>query len=433
MKSLFTKMFATGIIAAGAVVANGQVNENGISSKSFGQELVGETNLTQFTKETLKKHGKLAVEEWYSYMGALGENGEAYTYFTGTSIMPDSLTVQIFNDDNGNPYTSHVGQFCVGQMFDPTSEHFALIPETPPLSRFNAYTVDSIAFFYKYMNANPGVTDTILIQVFNNSDVSALTWQSDQSRTAGTTYTPALNRSESPTKEYKFPISESTADFYSSSIGSFSGTMEFESGLSTTGASSLTAYTIAFIPGMSYEFGDTIVNDSLVTGDTKINSFMPLIVRQGTVNNPAFLADTTMNHGVFAFTRQRYSAPAAEWTFPYNPPGTLARQHVYSLFKLASPNVSIGDIDLTGYGLGNAFPNPASSNAEVTIPFAIGQAGTVYIEMFDLVGKSITSTTSELTAGSHTETLSTNNLKPGIYLYTVTAGNYTASKKFTVR
>lgn len=433
MKSLFTKMLATGIIATGAVVANGQVSDADYTANPFGEELVADTDLSQFTKETLKKHGKLAVEEWYSYMGALTENGEAYTYFTGTSIMPDSMAVQIFRDENDNPYTDHVGLFSAGQVFDPQSEHFALIPETPPLSRFNAYTVDSIAFFYKYLNANPGVTDTLLIQFFNNSDVAGLTWTSNQSRTAAPTYTPSLNRSPNASKEIKIPLTESTPDFYSRSIGSFSGTMEVATGLSTTGASSLTAFTISFIPGMSYQFGDTIVNDSLVTGDTKINSFMPLIVRQGTVNNPAFLSDTTMNHGVFAFTNQRYSSPAAQWYFPYNPPGTLARQHVYSLFKLSSPNVSVNDLTLSGYGLGNAYPNPASTNAEVNIPFTLGNAGTVNIEMFDLVGKSITSVTSNLSAGSHVETLSTNNLKPGIYLYTITAGEYTASKKFTVK
>ncbi len=432
MKSLFTKLFATGFIATSAVVAVGQVSEAGNTANPFGKEFVAD-DLTQFTKETLKKHGKLAVEEWYSYMGALGENGEAYTYFTGTSMMPDSLAVQIFRDDNDAPYADHVGVFSVGQVFDPQSEHFALIPETPPLSRFNAYTVDSIAFFYKYRNENPGVTDTVLIQFFNNSDVAGLTWTSDQSRTAAPTYTPAINRSSDATKEIKVPISESTDGFYSTSIASFSGTMEVATGLPTTGASSLTAFTISFIPGMAYEFGDTLVNDSLVTGDTKLNTFMPLIVRQGTVNNPAFLSDTTMNHGVFAFTNQRYSSPAAQWYFPYNPPNNLARQHVYSLFKMSSANVSVDDLTKSGYGLGNAYPNPASSNAEVNIPFTLGQAGTVSIEMFDLVGKSISSATSKLTAGEHVETMSTGNLKPGIYLYTISAGNYTASKKFTIK
>ena len=65
MKSLFTKLFATGFIATSAVVAVGQVSEAGNTANPFGKEFVAD-DLTQFTKETLKKHGKLAVDEWYS-------------------------------------------------------------------------------------------------------------------------------------------------------------------------------------------------------------------------------------------------------------------------------------------------------------------------------------------------------------------------------
>ena len=432
MKSLFTKVFTTGFIATSAMVGFGQVNVTDNTSKVFGEELEATVSLEEFSRETMKKHGKLEVTEWYSYIGALTENGEAYTYFTGTSMMPDSNAVQIFRDENDNPYTDHVGLFSTGQVFSPMSEHFVLIPETPPLSRFNAYTVDSIQFFYKYRNENPGVTDTILVQFFNNDDVSGLNWTSDQSPTAAPTYTPALNRSEDATNEIKIPISESTPNFYSREIGSFSGVAALPTGLGQTDGGELTAYTISFIPGMSYSFGDTIVNDSLVTGDTKINAFMPLIVRQGTVNNPAFLADTTMNHGVFAFSNQRYNSQT-QWYFPYNPPGTLARQHVYSIFHLSSPNVSAPTLALDGYKLGQAYPNPATTNSVVTVPFGIGQAHDVSIEVFNLVGNKVAEHTAAYGAGEHNASISTNNLNAGIYLYTITAGDYQATAKFTVK
>lgn len=162
---------------------------------------------------------------------------------------------------------------------------------------------------------------------------------------------------------------------------------------------------------------------------------MPLIVRQGTAANPAFLADTTMNHGAFAFTAQRYpsSTSTNQWYFPYNPPGTLERQHVYSSFKLASPNVSAKDLTKEGYGLGNAYPNPASSNSVVNVPFALGQAEFVTVEMFDLVGKSVAHISGEFAAGKNTIELSTEGLNQGIYLYTITAGDYKATKKFTIK
>jgi len=139
MKSLFTKVFATGFVVTGALLANGQISVSGNTDNVFGEERVATTEeLREFTKNVIQRHGKREVTEWYSYINALSENGEAYTYFTGTSIMPDSFTVQIFTDDNDNPYTSHVSLFACGQVFDPKSEHYALIPETPPLSKHNA-------------------------------------------------------------------------------------------------------------------------------------------------------------------------------------------------------------------------------------------------------------------------------------------------------
>jgi len=272
----------------------------------------------------------------------------------------------------------------------------------------------------------------MLIQVFNNADVAPLVW-TDQSRSAAPTYRPSTNKSPDATNEFKVPISESTADFYSNSISSFSGVAAFATGLGETERGRLTAFTIAFIPGMSYQFGDTIVNDSAVTGNTKINSFMPLIVRQGTAASPAFLTDTMMAHGVFAFTNQRYGTPAARWYFPYNPPNTIERQHVYGIFKLASDNVSLDDLTLSGYRLGNAYPNPASSNSEVNIPFVLGQKEFVTVQMFDLVGKSVGSVSNTFQAGDNTAVLSTTNLSQGIYLYTITAGDFTATKKFTIK
>jgi hypothetical protein len=179
--------------------------------------------------------------------------------------------------------------------------------------------------------------------------------------------------------------------------------------------------------------GDTLVNDSLVQGVKKLNVFMPLIFRQGTNTAPATLSETAMAHGVFAFAPQRYSTSASTWYFPYNPPGELGRQHVYALFRSSSPNVGIENVNALGYGLGNAYPNPANANSEVNIPFAIGNAGDVSIEIFNVVGNKVAAVApAYYTAGEHTAVFSTSNFTPGVYLYTIKAGAYSATKKFSV-
>lgn len=431
MKTLLKKVFLLAPAAAFLMSASAQVNvadERSVFGK--GHE-VSSSELMNFQKETLKRN-KREVTEWYNYINSLAENGERFTYFTGTSIMNDSLAVQILRDENDNPTADHVGLFGVGQVIDPKS--FYLFDPTPALSIHNPYTIDSVGFFYKYNNANPGVVDTILIQFFNNDGVAALTWQSDQSRTAAPTYRPNINRSPNPTTEIKVPISETTEDFYGRTVGSFSGFMSVATGLGRTNADRLTAFAISFIPGgWSYNFGDTIANDSLVQGVKKLNAFMPLIFRQGTATNPATLTESAMAHGIFAFAAQRYSTQASTWYFPYNPPGTIARQHLYALYRLNSPNVSVDEVNELGYGLGNAYPNPALNGNNVNIPFALGNADNVQIDVFNIVGNKVASTASAYyPAGSHVATISTDNLTPGVYTYTISTGAYSATKKFSI-
>lgn len=441
MKGLFTKILAVGIIASGALVANGQENVTENNETKLGTPVpVAQGELEGLTKEFLtKKHGKLAVEEWYDYLNAVSQNGEGFTYFINSSIMPDSNAVQIFRDDNDNPETGHVSTFAVGQVFDPKSELYDVVQDQYRLSRFNAYTVDSMAFFYKYNNPNPGVTDTVVIDVYNNNDVVGLTYTNNntgqQWRSASMRYNKNVNGGYSPTNQIKIPISQSTPNFFDASLQSFfQANISFATGLSETSRNGLTSFTVSFVPGMAYNFGDTISNDSAYQGSaTKLSSFQPLIIRQGTVQNPAFLADTSMSHGVFVWDFVRYTTRSTEYFYPGNLVTTPARQHVYGLVKLASPNVSVEDLTRNGYGLGNAYPNPASANATVNIPFTLGNAETVTVEMFDLVGKKVAEASDVFAAGENTISLSTNNLNSGIYMYTIHAGEFVATKKFTVK
>ena len=440
MKSLFTKALVTTAAVCMGYTAFAQVNVTNdlLDKKYLGDEReISSFEMDQLTKQILHSHGKLEVDEWYNYNTAMYENGERFTYFVNSSIMPDSNCVQIFEDENGNKVTGHTYTHGIGQTFDPKSDLFLLTPTTPPLSRFNAYTVDSIAFFYKYFNANPGVVDTILVQFYHNSNLPILPWSN---RTTGQRWNAATFRYDRAKnkgvadKEIKIPISESTENFYQTTFSSFTGVVELSPDLGETNANSPMGFSVQFIPGMSYSLGDTIVNDSLVQGDVKVNSFQPLYIRQGTVQAPAFLEDTSQNHAMHLYSFIRYDN-TGNWTtwFPGNVVTTPARTHMWSVVKMRSNNVGVKELNFAGYGLGNAYPNPANSNDVVNIPFALGNSENVTIEMFDLVGKSIATVSGHFGAGDHVEAMSTNNLKPGIYLYTITAGDYSATKKFTIK
>ncbi|MEZ4843568.1 MAG: T9SS type A sorting domain-containing protein [Bacteroidia bacterium] len=432
MKSLFTKVFSFGLLAGVATVASAQLNASDKSDVFGPSQEATSTDLEKLKHEVFSgKHSKADIDQWYPYMEALNTNGEGITYFTGNSIMPDSNCVQVYDDGNGGYTSSHVGVYGIGQAIDPRSVLFS-VTDAPALSKWASHTVDSVIFFYKYMNANPGVVDTVLIQYFNNAGMARLQWGGGE-RTYAPTYDKATNRSKNFQQQVKIPISESTESFYDNAITSFSGTMALPTNLGRTNGNEVSGFVVSFIPGMAYNFGDTIVNDSLIQGVTKINSFMPLIVRQGTQTTPAFLTDDAFDYGLFAFDNQKYGT--SQWYYPYNIPGVVARQHLYSLFHISTGDAtaSASELNANGYGLGVAYPNPANSGDVINVPFALGKGETVTIELVDVVGKTVSSKTVKLTEGNHVETLKTEGLNSGIYFYSINAGDFSATKKITIK
>ncbi|MBL8008722.1 MAG: T9SS type A sorting domain-containing protein [Ignavibacteria bacterium] len=84
------------------------------------------------------------------------------------------------------------------------------------------------------------------------------------------------------------------------------------------------------------------------------------------------------------------------------------------------------------YRLAQNYPNPF--NPSTVINFSIPKAGNVSLKIYDMLGKEICTLVNEFkSAGNYNyEYNSTSNMTSGIYFYTLTAGNYTETKKFTL-
>lgn len=77
------------------------------------------------------------------------------------------------------------------------------------------------------------------------------------------------------------------------------------------------------------------------------------------------------------------------------------------------------------------FPNPF--NRTTTIPVKLNQASDVTISVSNILGQSVYNNTfKNNTAGSNNFTIELNNVKAGIYLYTVSAGEYKVTRKMIV-
>jgi hypothetical protein len=85
----------------------------------------------------------------------------------------------------------------------------------------------------------------------------------------------------------------------------------------------------------------------------------------------------------------------------------------------------------TSYALEQNYPNPF--NPTTAIRFAIPQNEHVTLKVYDLLGREVATLVNEArTAGSYEAFFDASNLSSGVYIYRITAGNFTASKKFTL-
>ena len=82
----------------------------------------------------------------------------------------------------------------------------------------------------------------------------------------------------------------------------------------------------------------------------------------------------------------------------------------------------------TDYALAQNYPNPF--NPQTTINYSIKETGFVSLKVFNLMGQEVaTLVSATLDAGHYTVNFTADNLPSGIYLYTLTAGEFSQTQK----
>lgn len=103
---------------------------------------------------------------------------------------------------------------------------------------------------------------------------------------------------------------------------------------------------------------------------------------------------------------------------------------VYKTFIVPDePTVSVEDEYVaTDFTLEQNYPNPF--NPATQISFTLPEASKVTLTVFDVLGREVATIVDQnMNAGQHTVNFDASELTSGMYIYTITAGNYTASKK----
>jgi hypothetical protein len=369
-------------------------------------------------------------EGWYRYLNAYSTATGNITYYSGQPIWKDSLPVVLYD---GVP--NNINLHAVGQMFDPKSDLFAE-PEAPALSRFNRYTVDSLIFFYKYQNFNPGSVDTLLVQFYNADKISRLFYRAN-GLVVGYSDNPTYDKANKigvSTSSMKILLTEAdnTDSFFRTTFASFGDFQQLALPAAINVPENRTfGYTVTYLPGVSANMGDTIIYSGTPTSQypkKKLNTFQPRLFQEN--DN---LGDTSYNYALVSFSSTRYSTRTTEWFG--GSPGINGSKKLSTdaMFKVRYYNLSAKDINSQGYGLGNVYPNPVKAGSDINIEFALGRGENVNIDLFNVLGSKLANISHDkFKAGDNSVTFNTGDLAPGVYVYTLTAGPFKSSKKFTV-
>ncbi|NLH61912.1 MAG: T9SS type A sorting domain-containing protein, partial [Ignavibacteriales bacterium] len=101
---------------------------------------------------------------------------------------------------------------------------------------------------------------------------------------------------------------------------------------------------------------------------------------------------------------------------------------VYKTFSFQATDVKDNDAVVTSYQLSQNYPNPF--NPTTQIQYTIPERGNVSIKVYDVLGNEVATLFNGMQeSGSHSVNFDASKLSSGMYLYTINAGSFTASKK----
>jgi hypothetical protein len=431
------------ILAMASVTHAQQLIQNNTSSK--GVDLKEESSDRPSSRRDFNS-------EWYLPYAAFGESlaGVNYDRFV-RFIMPDSNGVTI-TEDNGAEGIFNVGIHSVGETIDPKGGIFDFAdPNVNRLSRFNTYTIDSLFFVYGYVrnidsividNEKKKVVDTLIIQLYQPTALefgglggSDEIWAAP----AAMDHTTGLGLNAAET--IKIALDETDSTLVGDN-GWATKSMIIPTSTQITSndvdvRSTVCAYTVTYKPMKGVNLGDTLFD--------QYNNAFPNIHNNITNKNNYFMMTYFVNSGARILQEEYYNnhilapswlrygqTPASGWT-DYAP-GNALQNIEYGMggFRLTTQTLDVINVDQSGYGLADAYPNPASSDELVTIDFELGAGSDAVISISDIAGKTILVRSDHFAQGLNTFSFNSSELNSGIYIYSIEAGNFKATKKLII-
>jgi hypothetical protein len=357
-----------------------------------------------------------------------------YSYMT---IFPDTNAYISYSATGGGASVTNNIINSAGLVFDPRGAVWADGPFQT--SRWNAYTVDSIAFtfFYKRFNSNAAAVDTLYVTTFDKTSIS---------RGFSSIYAGAVDYTRN--KYTAKGTNANTQKVLLTPADTIGGSRVIQLPVLGTktvaGANTGANYfgcVVSFAPAYKgYQHGapwDTVgyYNSGAKYNATKVCNIFRLLsyfdpaqyVEDAVV--PAINGQRIYNHGVQAQQYARYGMQGVDYFYP-------AFYSASNGFPAISFLVSTNTLDLhkiTGTALGAAYPNPGTSGTTLHVPFKTSINGNVEVRLSNVNGQVVRTANKSCNAGVNEVTFDLADLSAGIYTYTLTTADFSGSGKVMVK
>lgn len=224
---------------------------------------------------------------------------------------------------------------------------------------------------------------------------------------------------------------------------------------SATGTDAITIKTVNLRQGGSTS-GPVLTLDGIRVS-TSWNSIVPVELTSFTANTVGknvtlnWVTATETNNSGFSVEMAKKGGAFSAVTFVPGK-GTTVEQQIYSytVSNLASGayQFRLKQVDFDGtstysniveteinsvsrFALDQNYPNPF--NPSTTISFSIPEDANVTLKLYNVMGSEVkTLVNKRMSSGSHTLSIDVSDLAAGVYLYQLTAGSYTSTKKLTL-
>lgn len=369
---------------------------------------------------------KATESRWYNYASTMDNALGGISSLALTYLFPDTQITAMFGTSASTPW-----MHSAGVIVDPTSAWYQSSTELN-ITNSMSYMLDSVGFLcvYSRNNANTSIVDTLVIEFLagNSSDLPeyyftgmSANFFSDTVRFKALVHTAGwLN---APMKQIvKIPLTAATA--VDTTANGWNYIMAGPTTPIIIDGGEVVAFTYQFVAGYTYAQTDTLNENNYFTmtsyeeqGDDTYPTYAP-----GDYNSSQIMGSGSK----FDPSDSWYGMYIPEWAYtqPYS-----FENHIVDV-KLSS-HVSVENNTINGLSVSQNHPNPFSGST--TINYNLDKAANVNVTIYNVAGAQVMTIAKGLqTAGNHQIQIDGSNLPAGVYYYTFTADNNTATKKMIV-